>query len=662
MAQVCQKEQIHVKFDPTSNDIANADADKMIITMNPKKMENNSHTINGTFDHEVTHLAQEYPPHIYALYQWLVEGIADYARKKYGPKNDGWSLPRPKRGDKYADGYGVAARFLVWLEKKKSPRIVDELHERLQRGTFTMDDFRHLTGQSMDELWVEYESCPALEKLDSRMYNSALYKLEVGKHDPAFDHLANRVQTHFKKVYPDLFKRFVDPCRAEGKQEIHLELDPDHGSAASTIDDKRIVLGPKHLGPDAVQAEGQLTWALANLVYSYPNQPGDAAWLMQGMADYARHTYGLKNDTWALPRLEQGDNFTDGGGVAARFLVWLEKNKSQSIVDALHDRLQRGTFTMDDFRHITGQSVDELWVEYESCPALEKLDSRMYNSALYKLEVGKHDPAFDHLANRVQTHFKKVYPDLFKRFVDPCRADKVIHLELDPDHGSTASTIDDKRIVLGPKHLGPDAVQAEGQLTWALANLVYNYPNQPGDAAWLMQGMADYARHTYGLKNDTWALPRLEQGDNYTDGCGVAARFLVWLEKNKGDHIVDNLNRLLQSRRFTAPDFLRLTRQTVDELWEEYHSNQLANQQSEDRMTQIKEQVIIGIVGSIVLGYGMYKIDAKLNKVVKKRKSVDNLRAKLTSQCEDLYKLAVRQQFSLKVPNLSLIRAYSKTP
>ncbi len=641
-----EKKEIHVNFDPTSNDTASANADKMSITMNPKKMENNSHTINGIFDHEVTHLAQEYPPHIHALYKWLVEGIADYVRKKYGSKDDPWSLPRPKRGDKYTDGYGVAARFLIWLEKHKSPRIVDDLHERLQKGTFTLDDFRDLTGLSLDELWKEYERCPALEKLDDKKDDPSVYKLEVGKHDPSFDHLVKRVQMHFKKVYPDLFKRFADPCRAE--KVVHLEIDPDYGSPAGTIQGKRIVLGPKHLGPDAVDAEGPLTNALANLVYDYPKQPDDAAWLVKGMADYARHTYGPKNDTWTLPRLKQWHKYTDGGGVAARFLVWLEKKKSPRIVDDLHERLQRGTFTKDDFRHLTGQSVDELWVEYESCPALEKLDSQMYNSMLYKLEVGEHDLAFDHLVKRVQTHFKKVYPDLFKRFVDPCRAEgkQEIRMDIDPDQ-ETSVTTGDGHFTLGPKHLGPDAADAEGPLTYALANLVQSYPSQSGDAAWLMQGMADYARHTYGPKNDTWTLPRLKQGDKYTDSFGVAARFLVWLEKNKSPRIVDDLHRLLQSGRFTMPDFLRLTRQTVDELWEEYHSNQLAKQQSEDDRMALVEGLtiarnIIVIVASIALGYVMYKMDPKLNKVVRKRKSVADFSEELTpQQREDIHRLAV---------------------
>ena len=123
---------------------------------------------------------QKYPSYTFYSYTWLIKSIADYARHAYGPEDNPWSLPHPKRGDVYYDKDSrVAARFLVWLEKKKSPQIVDDLHERLQRGTFTLDAFKQVSGQSADELWAEYESCPALEKLDSQMYNSTLYKLIV---------------------------------------------------------------------------------------------------------------------------------------------------------------------------------------------------------------------------------------------------------------------------------------------------------------------------------------------------------------------------------------------------------------------------------------------------------------------------------------------------
>jgi hypothetical protein len=105
----------------------------------------------GLFTHELTHVVQVYPRPDPG---WLTEGIADYARHYYGPKEQpGWALPkRVSRKQSYKDGYGVTARFLVWLETRH-PRLVDKVHRRMQEGTFQVGDFRTLTGQSLDSLW-----------------------------------------------------------------------------------------------------------------------------------------------------------------------------------------------------------------------------------------------------------------------------------------------------------------------------------------------------------------------------------------------------------------------------------------------------------------------------------------------------------------------------
>lgn len=107
----------------------------------------------GVMTHELTHIVQSYPR---GNPGWLVEGVADYARHLYGPKSDPWKIPaRLVAGrHKYQQGYGVTARFLVWLEERK-PGIVDELHRRMQNGAFKMEAFEELAGKNVDGLWEE---------------------------------------------------------------------------------------------------------------------------------------------------------------------------------------------------------------------------------------------------------------------------------------------------------------------------------------------------------------------------------------------------------------------------------------------------------------------------------------------------------------------------
>lgn len=108
----------------------------------------------GMMAHEMTHLVQGYPS---PEPVWLMEGIADYARALYA-KNDrkSWSLPRTVAPNQsYKEGYGVAAAFLLWLEGRKAG-TVNELHRALQRGTYTPEQFRKITGADVDSLWSEY--------------------------------------------------------------------------------------------------------------------------------------------------------------------------------------------------------------------------------------------------------------------------------------------------------------------------------------------------------------------------------------------------------------------------------------------------------------------------------------------------------------------------
>jgi hypothetical protein len=112
--------------------------------------------------HEVMHIVQAYgnsdgPG-------WLTEGIADYARFKFGVDNAGakWALPAFKSTQNYDNAYRVTARFLVWAEKNVKPDLVKILDKQLREHTFTNDSWKNLTGKTVDELWVAYAANPAI--------------------------------------------------------------------------------------------------------------------------------------------------------------------------------------------------------------------------------------------------------------------------------------------------------------------------------------------------------------------------------------------------------------------------------------------------------------------------------------------------------------------
>jgi hypothetical protein len=89
---------------------------------------------------------------------WLTEGIADYARYKFGVDNAAanWALGKYKQGQNYTNSYRITAGFLNWLEVYKHAGIVLKLDQEMRAHTYAADIWKKLTGKTVDELWTEY--------------------------------------------------------------------------------------------------------------------------------------------------------------------------------------------------------------------------------------------------------------------------------------------------------------------------------------------------------------------------------------------------------------------------------------------------------------------------------------------------------------------------
>ena len=178
-----------------------------------------------------------------------------------------------------------------------------------------------------------------------------------GEIDPDLAPVVGQLTTLFYQSYPKLVKRFEHPKKPAPRQ-INLVLArgikvPAYCSNATiTVSVEWLQKHPDDLGV--------LTHELTHAAQAYPNS--DPGWLTEGLADYARHLYGPKEQPgWALPaQLSTKQSYKDSYRVTGRFLLWLD-DKHPGVVNKLHRRMQDREFAIEDFRTFTGTAIDELW-------------------------------------------------------------------------------------------------------------------------------------------------------------------------------------------------------------------------------------------------------------------------------------------------------------
>jgi len=118
-------------------------------------------TDTDTVTHESMHIVQDYGSQ--NIPGWMVEGIADYARYRYGVNNAaaGWSLGNYQSGQNYTDSYRVTARFLVWVEEHY-PGAVQRFDAALRGRTYSANTWNQVTGASVDTQWARYTQNPGI--------------------------------------------------------------------------------------------------------------------------------------------------------------------------------------------------------------------------------------------------------------------------------------------------------------------------------------------------------------------------------------------------------------------------------------------------------------------------------------------------------------------
>ena len=150
---------IYFKIDPDYTGVAFADAAHGMVHYGGDYINKNTEDID-VVTHEVMHIIQNYP----SGPGWVTEGMADYVRHLYGKNNEavGWALHAPLPGESYKNGYGVMARFYLWLEYNVKKGIVKKVNSVMHAGTYTDQFWANETGKNIDQLWADYIKNPDL--------------------------------------------------------------------------------------------------------------------------------------------------------------------------------------------------------------------------------------------------------------------------------------------------------------------------------------------------------------------------------------------------------------------------------------------------------------------------------------------------------------------
>ena len=88
----------------------------------------------------------------------LTEGMADYARARFGTDDPLWALEPYTDGQSYMDSYRVTGAFLRYVADTWGERVLIRLNRLLHEGYYSADFWTDCTGKTLDALWSEYAS------------------------------------------------------------------------------------------------------------------------------------------------------------------------------------------------------------------------------------------------------------------------------------------------------------------------------------------------------------------------------------------------------------------------------------------------------------------------------------------------------------------------
>ncbi|MCM5528632.1 basic secretory family protein [Parasegetibacter sp. NRK P23] len=252
----------------------------------------------------------------------------------------------------YLSSQAEGEAFIDWLASWNTA-VVDSFSTRLKKKEAPSPVLWNTYKETEQQLWRRFQ---VFKK------NHEKYKIHITfNNDPVLVPVVKKVEAFFYEVYPMIHERYGKRGGNEG-WEVYVRFDPELTNVPAYASDGKLTFSNEWFkkNPNDI---GVLTHEAIHLLQK-DYQRGVPGWLVEGMADYIRHTYKkIAHEAFPLPADTKTRNYTDAYRVTARFLNWMEV-QSPGFNDYLHHRMMRERYNEAMIEEKMGMGLDALWQLY----------------------------------------------------------------------------------------------------------------------------------------------------------------------------------------------------------------------------------------------------------------------------------------------------------
>lgn len=292
-----------------------------------------------------------------AAFSWTLEVINPYLSFR----SEKVSMPLGSSFTFEAEGNGYKAGKISWSSSDKKVGTIDANGLFATRGAGK-------TKITANDKENERKCSVTVEVYEVKNQKLSEY-INITPHDEVPDEIESAIEKHIYAVYEDVYEFFNYGVY----EEFTLGFKHIDGAPAYTtwVDGKTLMFFDIDYIKNNTQDIDCVTHELIHCAQSYgfSTKTGeDRVWLGEGLTDYGRYLFGLKNKEigWTLGKYAAGQNYTDSYTVTAAFIKYVVEEHNKNFATLLNDALTEGVYTEQLWKDTTGYTIDELWELYKN--------------------------------------------------------------------------------------------------------------------------------------------------------------------------------------------------------------------------------------------------------------------------------------------------------